>query len=140
MVTFPALKIVLKLEKNAFSILGIPITWYAILITSAFLLAIIFYKIRDGLYSIKFEDVLTLAIYTIPISIICARLYYVLFNLDYFINNPQNILNIRQGGLAIYGGIIRRNNYNSNILQNKKHKNTRFVRLYCAKFSPADKQ
>ena len=116
MVIFPAFGIILKLEKNAFAILGISITWYAVLITSAFLLAIIFYKIRDGLYSIKFEDLLTLAIYTIPISIICARLYYVFFNLDYFINNPQNILNIRQGGLAIYGGIIRRNYCNSSIL------------------------
>ena len=44
--------------------------------------------------------------YLIPISIISARLYYVLFDLDFFLKEPMQILNIRTGGMAIYGGII----------------------------------
>ena len=40
------------------------------------------------------------------IGIIGARLYYVIFNFNYYINNPKAIFNIRDGGLAIYGGLI----------------------------------
>ena len=59
-----------------------------------------------GKYKIKFEDVLELMIVIIPVSIICARMYFVLFNLDYYIHNPLEIFALRNGGLAIYGGII----------------------------------
>lgn len=42
----------------------------------------------------------------IPISVICARAYYVIFNLDYYLSNPIQILNFRNGGIAIYGSLI----------------------------------
>jgi len=42
----------------------------------------------------------------IPIAVICARLYYVLFNLDYYASNPGQIFNYRNGGIAIYGALI----------------------------------
>lgn len=45
-------------------------------------------------------------LFVLPISIICARIYFIIFKLDYFIANPSEIFNIRNGGLAIYGGII----------------------------------
>ena len=105
-ITFPGLGLQLTISKTAFSILGTNIAWYAVLIVSAFLIAILIYKKQDGLYSIKFQEVLNLSIYVIPIAIISARIYYVLFNLEYFMQNPTQILNIKQGGLAIYGGII----------------------------------
>jgi phosphatidylglycerol:prolipoprotein diacylglycerol transferase len=44
--------------------------------------------------------------YIIPISIIGARIYYCLFNLDYYLNYPIDIIKIWEGGLAIHGGII----------------------------------
>ena len=47
-----------------------------------------------------------LSLWLIPISIIFARAYYIVFTLDYFLLEPLQILNIRSGGLAIYGGII----------------------------------
>lgn len=59
-----------------------------------------------GKYGIKFADIIDLCIFLIPISIICARLYYVLFEIDYYIKEPLQIFNLRNGGLAIYGGII----------------------------------
>jgi phosphatidylglycerol:prolipoprotein diacylglycerol transferase len=52
------------------------------------------------------DDIYDLMIWLIPFSIIGARLYYVLFELDYYIQNPGDVLAIRNGGLAIYGGII----------------------------------
>ena len=59
-----------------------------------------------GKYGIKFADIIDLCIFLIPISIICARLYYVLFEINYYIKEPLQIFNLRNGGLAIYGGIF----------------------------------
>ena len=105
-VTFPLLNLKLQISRIAFSIGNISVYWYAILMMSAFVISLIIYRIKDGKYGIKFDDVLSLALIVIPISIICARLYYVLFKLDYYMQNPIQILNFRSGGLAIYGGII----------------------------------
>lgn len=105
-VSFPLLNLKLDIEPIAFDLYGLEIHWYALLIVSAIIIALIILKIRDGLYDIKFSDIVDLAVYVIPISIISARLYYVLFDLKDYINDPLQILNIRSGGLAIYGGII----------------------------------
>ena len=105
-ITFPLLNLQLNISPIAFQILGINIYWYAIILVSAFIIAMLIFKLRDGKYGINYSDILDLAIYVIPISIISARLYYVLFNLEYYILNPNQILNFRTGGLAIYGGII----------------------------------
>lgn len=105
-ITFPGLGIELNISKIACKIFGINITWYAILIVSAIIIALLIYKKQNGLYNIKFQNIIDLSIYLIPISFISARIYYVLFNLNYFLANPLDIINIRQGGLAIYGGII----------------------------------
>lgn len=105
-VYFPLLNLKLTINNIAFSIFGIDIYWYAILIVGAMIAGIIILKLRDGLYGIKFETVIDLVLYLIPISIISARLYYVLFDLDFFLKEPVQIFNIRTGGMAIYGGII----------------------------------
>lgn len=105
-VTFPILNLKIEIEPVAFSLFGIDIHWYAILIVSAIVIAFIIFKIRDGLYDIKYSDIIDLSIYVIPISIVSARLYYVLFNLNHYIKDPSMIFNLRSGGLAIYGGII----------------------------------
>lgn len=90
----------------AFNIFGIDIYWYAVIITMAFIIGLIILKINEGKYNIKFDDCLDIFIITFPVSIIGARLYYILFNLQYYFENPSEILNIRGGGMAIYGGII----------------------------------
>lgn len=58
------------------------------------------------MYDIKFQDVLDLSLWLIPITIVSARIYYVVFKLEYFLKEPLQIFYIRNGGLAIYGGII----------------------------------
>lgn len=105
-ITFPGLNLEFNISKVAFKIFGIEVYWYAILIVIAMVLALIIYKKRDGLYEINFNDILDLILYLIPISIICARLYYILFNLENYLQKPEEILNLRSGGLAIYGAII----------------------------------
>ena len=105
-VSFPMLNLTLNIDNIAFSLFGIDIYWYAVFIVSAVIIAMFILKKRDGLYEIKYDDILDLSIFVIPISIIFARIYYVLFNLDDYIHDPIGILEIRTGGLAIYGGII----------------------------------
>lgn len=105
-ITFTGLGLNFRINSIAINIFGLNIYWYAIFIVSAFSIGIILCKKDDGKYNIKFEQVLEILLFTIPISIICARLYFVIFKLDYYMQNPTEIINIRNGGLAIYGGII----------------------------------
>lgn len=105
-IIFPGLNLEFNISRIAIKLFGIEIYWYAILMVGAMFIAICMFKKRDGLYNIKFSEILDLLIYLIPISLISARLYYILFNLEYYISNPSQILNTRNGGMAIYGGII----------------------------------
>ena len=105
-ITFPGLNLQFNINRVALSIGGISIYWYAILMTSAFAISLLIYKLKNGKFEIKFSDILDLALLVIPISIVSARLYYILFNLEYYVENPTQIFNLRSGGLAIYGGII----------------------------------
>lgn len=105
-IVFPLLNLKITVANKAFTIFGIDIYWYAIIIVSAIIIALLICKKRNGLYDIKFENVLDTMIYTIPISILSARFYYIIFNLKFYLQNPKTILNFRTGGLAIYGAII----------------------------------
>ena len=105
-VTFPGLNLQFNINRIALSIGGISIYWYAILMTCAFAISLLIYKLKNGKFEIKFSDILDLALLLIPISIVSARLYYILFNLEYYVANPMQMFNLRSGGLAIYGGII----------------------------------
>jgi len=89
--------------------LGIPgfnIAWYGVIIGSGILLGLLLamYRAKKQLY--KPDLVLDLIIVTIPIAIICARLYYVIFEWDQYSGNLIKIFAINEGGLAIYGGVI----------------------------------
>ena len=105
-ITFPGLNLKFNISRIAFSVNNIYIYWYAILMVSAFVIALTIYKVNDGKLGIKFSDILDLSIYVIPISIISARIYYVIFNIKQYIQSPVEIFDLRNGGLAIYGGII----------------------------------
>ncbi|MBO9129933.1 prolipoprotein diacylglyceryl transferase [Bacillus sp. 165] len=83
-----------------------PIYWYGVIIGTGMLLGLLL-AIREGeRRGLPKETFIDLVLYAVPIAIICARTYYVLFNLDYYLAEPSQIINIRQGGLAIHGGLI----------------------------------
>ena len=105
-IVFPSINLKLTVNNVAIKIFNIEIYWYAILIIASIILSIILCKKECKKYNIKYEDILELFIYIMPISIIFARIYYVIFSLNKYINNPMEIFNFRNGGLAIYGGII----------------------------------
>ena len=89
----------------AFEIFGIAIRWYGILIACGMLIAVLLSCRRAPDHGIKDEDVLDIALWMLPIGVIGARAYYVLFNLEYY-DSIGSALNIRNGGLAIHGGLI----------------------------------
>ena len=105
-VKFPGLNLILKVPQFAFEIGGIQIYNYAVCVILGVIAALILCKINKNKFDIEFDDVLENIIYALVVGVIGARFYYVLFNLEYYLNNPSQILNFRDGGLAIYGGLI----------------------------------
>lgn len=92
----------------AFTIGGIAIRWYGILISLAMFLGL-YLALREIKRLGEDEDrFITLFLYAIPAAILGARLYYVAFSgaLDWYLANPTEILAIRHGGMAIHGGLI----------------------------------
>ncbi|MBO0460675.1 prolipoprotein diacylglyceryl transferase [Enterococcus sp. DIV1298c] len=97
---------VAQINRVAFDLLGIPIYWYALIIVSGIIIAMWLSSREAVRVGMKAEDVTDFMLWGLPLSIIGARLYYILFDLPQYIENPIQIFNIRSGGLAIYGGLI----------------------------------
>lgn len=94
------------MDRVAFTIFGIDVMWYGVLIATGMLIGVALAIKEAKRVGISEDDVLNIAIIAIPVAIICARLYYVIFSWDYYSQNPGEIFNIRGGGLAIHGGLI----------------------------------
>lgn len=90
----------------AFSIFGFEVRWYGLLIAISVLVGTLLATKEAKKKGIEEEMVLDMLIFAVPVAIIFARLYYVIFTWDYYSQNPGQILNIRGGGLAIHGVII----------------------------------
>lgn len=94
------------MDPVAFSIYGIEVRWYGIIIALAVVVGT-FLALREAKRRGLEEDtLLDFLLFAIPGAIIGARAYYVIFSWDYYKNNPNQILNIRGGGLAIHGAVI----------------------------------
>jgi len=89
-----------------FTVFGMDIYLYGVMIGLGFILGILFCARKSSRFGIKEDDVYDLVIWLIPLSILGARLYYVAFRLEYYLAHPSELLAIWNGGLAIYGGII----------------------------------
>ena len=86
---------------------SINIHWYGLLIVLAIVVSIILILRLAKINKIEDQHLWNLFFYLVVFGIIGARLYHVLFyNLNYFVNQPLDILKIWQGGLAIHGAII----------------------------------
>ena len=105
-IMFPMLGDLTINPPSYFTVFGFDIYFYGLLIGCGFLLGTLYCAKKAPEFGIKTDDVYDFLLWLIPSSILGARLYYVVFRLDYFLANPSQIFNLRQGGLAIYGGII----------------------------------
>lgn len=92
----------------AFNLFGISVYWYGIIMALGIFFALMF---ANKLFNDKHKDfkkdiILEFAPIIIICGILCARLYFCILNSQYYLSHPFEILDIREGGLSIHGGII----------------------------------
>ncbi len=106
-VVFPNLNIQINiLPRVAFSIFGLPIYWYGVIMVSAIMvgyLSAMYFGKKYGENTELYSDFL---VFALIVSVICARAYYVIFSWDYYKHNLIKIFAFREGGLALYGSLI----------------------------------
>lgn len=113
-ITFPGLGLEFNPNRIAFHLFGKDVYWYGILIALGFLLAVFYCSKKAPRYGITSEQILDLLIFAVPLSVIGARLYYIIFYFSLFQKEVGGVLKpdflemikIWDGGLAIYGGLI----------------------------------
>jgi len=105
-IRFPHLGISIDSLGRSISIGGFSIAYYGIIIAIGMIAGFVVASWQAKRLGQDKEIMLDLALWDIIFAIIGARLYYVLFSWDYYSENPAEIINIRGGGMAIYGGVI----------------------------------
>ncbi len=106
MIEFPNLGIRLSSVGDHITVFGYDIAFYGIIIGIGILAGIFIAAAEAKRTGQDPDDYYDLAIYAVIFSIIGARIYYVAFSWDMYRGDWKSILNIREGGLAIYGGVI----------------------------------
>ena len=93
-----------QINRTAFELFGLQIYWYAIIIVSGIAVALCLANREALRVGLKEDDMTNFLLWALPIAIIGARLYYVLFDLPMYLADPIQIIHTRSGGLANYGG------------------------------------
>ncbi|MGE7366261.1 prolipoprotein diacylglyceryl transferase [Desemzia incerta] len=94
------------LEPIALKLGPLEIHWYGVIIALGIFVAIFLSMKEAEKRGIDEDTIIDMALWTIPIAFVGARLYYVIFELGYYLENPSQIIAIWNGGIAIYGGLI----------------------------------
>ena len=94
------------MNRVAFNIFGFNVYYYSLCILLGVIVAYILITREGKRQGLPKEFISDLIFYTLIIGILGARVYYCVFNLDYYLANPSEILKIYNGGLAIHGGVI----------------------------------
>ena len=105
-IEFPNIGIHLESVGDHISVMGFDIAYYGIIIGIGILAGIFIAAWEARHTGQKPDDYYDLAIYAVIFAIIGARIYYVIFSWDMYKDDLLSVFNIRQGGLAIYGGVI----------------------------------
>lgn len=111
-IEFPKLGIHLNISPIAFEIpqIGnfgpVSVHWYGIIIAAAILIALTLCLKQTKKFGIKEDDIVDMFLLALPVAIIFARLFFVVFTWDSYKNDLLGIFRIWEGGLAIYGAII----------------------------------
>lgn len=105
-IQFPNLHINIEHLPKTFQVFGVDVAFYGCIIAFGMLLGIAIACAEAKRTGQDYNQYIDFAIYAIIFSVIGARLYYVAFSWDYYSRHVKEIINIREGGLAIYGGVI----------------------------------
>jgi phosphatidylglycerol:prolipoprotein diacylglycerol transferase len=95
-----------QLDRVAIQLGPFPIYWYGVIIGTGVLLGLWLATRESDRLGLPKDTIIDLVLIAVPIAILCARAYYVIFEWGYYSQNPSEILRIRHGGLAIHGGLI----------------------------------
>lgn len=106
MIEFPNLGIYLENVGKAVTVFNFDIAYYGITIGIGMLMGILIASWQAKRVGVNPEHIVDLAMYGIIFGIIGARIYYVVFSWDMYKDDPLSVFNLREGGLAIYGGVI----------------------------------
>ncbi len=105
-ILFSGIGLDLTVSRSLFAVFGIDIYAYGVIIALGLVLAF-WYGVKEAdRVGLKQDDLLNMFLIAVPLAIVGARLYYVAFSWESYSDNLSEIFNIRNGGLAIYGGII----------------------------------
>jgi phosphatidylglycerol:prolipoprotein diacylglycerol transferase len=103
---FPLFGLEFTVNETAFTVFGINVQWYGIILTVGIILGFLyFYRRTVKIDKIPENDILNIALFAIPIAIIGARITYVVTSSDKF-ETFWDVINIRNGGIAVYGSIL----------------------------------
>lgn len=105
-IAFPGLGLDFNVSRSLFSVFGMPVYSYGLIIAWGVILGFIYAAREVKKQGISQDDFLNMFLIAVPVAIVSARLYYVIFSWDSYKDNLLEIFNIRGGGLAIYGGVI----------------------------------
>ena len=105
-IVFPRLGIHFTIKDTAFTVFGIDIKWYGIIITAGLFLALLFGFSQMKRFGLNSDRAIDAVIAGIIGGLVGARVYYVAMSWSDYAGDWKSIFNIRNGGLAIYGGII----------------------------------
>ena len=105
LITFPSFGISWN-PPVGFQVGPLVIRLYALLIVCGLALAVIYACRRSKQFGLKSDDILDGVLFIVPFAILCARLYYVVFQWEYYKDDWTDIFKIWEGGLAIYGGVL----------------------------------
>ena len=103
-ISFPMLGNWTICPPNHFTVFGHNIYWYGVIIACGFLLAVTYCYHRSKDFGISADDLTDVLLFAVPLAIVGARAYYVIFFGHY--DNFLDIIAVWEGGLAIYGGVI----------------------------------
>lgn len=95
-----------QLDRVAVQLGPFPIYWYGVIIGTGVLLGLWLANRESDRLGLPKDTIIDVVLIAVPIAILCARAYYVIFEWGYYSQNPSEILRIRHGGLAIHGGLI----------------------------------
>lgn len=105
-IAFPGLGLEFHISRVAFHIFGKPIYWYAIIIAAGFLLAVYYSFYRSREFNLTEDNLTNMLMVAVPLAIVCARAYYVIFNFEPYREDLIKMFYIWEGGIAIYGAVI----------------------------------
>lgn len=104
--SFPGLGMIFSLNREAIFIGPLTIYWYGLIVVTGIAIGVGYSIWRAGQFGINKDKYSDMLLISIAFSLVGARAYYVIFSWDYYKDHPDEIIQIWNGGIAFYGGII----------------------------------